>query len=102
MTEQVFVLLWLGLVGLWAVLLIVLQGRPAQTKYDACMRAHRKTARKLAKLRQRHLLRPEACSHWPRDPVILSTGEQVAFICRKCDHTGYNNAWLRAEDLTRL
>lgn len=34
------------------------------------------------------------CSHWPRDPVVLSTGEQVAFICRKCGVAETDEAWV--------
>lgn len=30
------------------------------------------------------------CSHWPRDPVTLSDGTEVAFICRKCDKQVYS------------
>jgi hypothetical protein len=35
-----------------------------------------------------------ACSHWPRDPVVLSTGEQVAFICRRCGAGVVDETWV--------
>lgn len=37
-----------------------------------------------------------SCSHWPRDPVINS-GIEIAFICRKCDASIVNEAWVRGE-----
>lgn len=36
------------------------------------------------------------CSHWPRDPVICD-GIEVAIICRKCDKSVVNEAWVRGE-----
>lgn len=54
-----------------------------QRKRDAELRRHRPTGY-------------GRCQHWPRDPVTLYDGTQVAAICRRNDrHVIYNEEWIR-------
>lgn len=68
-------------------------------------RLWRATADQLARTMERELsdgirqmarvgLGEPTCAHWPRDPVVLSTGEQVAFICRKCGAGVTDEDWV--------